>query len=258
MKIAISGITGRMGKAIMDEIARGYSNQIQVVLGIAKESGTEVDGIQVVGAEELENKLEGIDGIIDFSAPEASEKILLACAGKVRFIVSGTTGFSAEQLKAIEKKISGSSSSIMISPNFSPLVNTQILLCEKAAGILSRFGYDFGLVEEHHTKKKDSPSGTAKKIISKVISSANLKGTNYWKEEVRTQEKGKMDVAVMRTGGTPGLHDLRIVGEHGRLSIESLMYSRNDFAKGSIEALLWLSNNGEKGKSHGFEEVLEL
>lgn len=256
--ICICGITGRMGTAVTEEILKSYSAKLNIKSGIAKEAGTDYKGVRVYGLEPI--ALKEVNGIIDFSSPAALLKLVeLAAATKnVQFIVSGTTGLNEEQVKQIEETVGKSSLSMILSPNFSPLVNTQIMLCEKAAAVLTKFGYDFGLLDEHHTLKKDAPSGTAKKILAKVSKATGISKINYWHEENRLKEKGTIDVAVLRTGGTPGIHEFRIVGEHGRLTIDSLMYNRSDFAKGAVESLLWLSLHGKEGKLHSFEEVMEL
>jgi len=65
-------------------------------------------------------------------------------------------------------------------------------------------------------------------------------------------------MAVLRLGGTAGAHDVRIVGPHGRLEINTLMYDRSDFARGAIEAALWLQKNRKPGKTFGMEDMLGL
>ncbi len=258
----IIGLPGKMGNAILDEVITSYNDKINPVFGIARKNSTH-RGIPVYTFEECSDQLEksekGIEAIIDFSSPEAlSRAVDLAKNYEIPFIVSGTTGLGVEQLENIRKEIENSKISMVWSPNFSPLVNLQIALVGLAAKKLIPMGYDIGIIDEHHSMKKDSPSGTTKKIIAEITKNTNIREVNYWKEEFRPKNKNSLDVAVLRIGGTVGLHDVRIIGQNGRLKIETLMYSRKDFAKGALESLLWLKQHGKKGNLYSFNEVLGI
>ncbi|MEM3372951.1 MAG: 4-hydroxy-tetrahydrodipicolinate reductase [Candidatus Anstonellales archaeon] len=258
--IVISGITGKMGSLVYQEIRKSYNDRLNVKFGVCSKQGVNENSLKLYTVDTAD--FTDITGIIDFSKPE----VLLNLIKKLRdsktrkFIVSGTTGLSKEQLSEIYNIIKNEDSKISLlhSPNFSILVNMQIYLSKLVAQKLSKYNYDFGLVEEHHVMKKDSPSGTAKKIITNVMESKNLTKVNYWSEELRTKNKDEFDVAVLRLGGTIGLHELRIVGQHGRMTIETLMYNRTEFAIGAIESLLWLIKNGKEREIHSFEEVIGI
>ncbi|MBI4399643.1 4-hydroxy-tetrahydrodipicolinate reductase [Candidatus Micrarchaeota archaeon] len=262
--ISIFGAGGRMGEAITQEILTNYRNKVALISGLespnSKRIGKNIPGtgIIILSSASLDKALKNVDTTINFTTPEAEIQNIPKIAQAKKDIILGTTGFTSEQMKIIEDSIVKNKVSAVISPNFSPLVNTQMLLTKKASEILAPLGYDVGLIEEHHTGKKDSPSGTAKKLANIIISTKAANKINYRSEGLKAKEKGELDIGVLRLGGTAGQHEVRIVGTHGRLVIESLMYNRADFAKGAIDAALWLQKNRKPGKIFSMEDVLGI
>lgn len=269
LRICIVGAAGRMGRAVASE-AFAYAERMRIASGIETDSSPFVGkyitatGIadageaKIYGASRLADALRDADATISFSSPEAEAQNVPKIAALGKKMVIGTTGMSAEQMAAVRNAISQSKSSAVISPNFSPLVNVQMALAKRAAQLLAPLGYDFGVVEEHHTGKKDAPSGTAKKIAEGIAAAGGPGRVAYRGEGLQPKQKGELDMAVLRLGGTAGAHEVRIVGAHGRLVIETLMYSRSDFAKGAVEAALWLERNAQAGRVFGMEDILKL
>ncbi|MEM3399527.1 MAG: 4-hydroxy-tetrahydrodipicolinate reductase [Candidatus Micrarchaeia archaeon] len=263
LRVCILGATGRMGSAVAAEINSNYKGRVEIVAGVTAEpfeKGAKVAGTNapLYPPSELSKAIADADCTISFTTPEAeaSNVPVIAAAGKN--IVIGTTGMNEAQLSTVRKAIERSKGCAVIASNFSPLVNTQIYLAKRAAEILGPLGYDFGIIEEHHTGKKDAPSGTAKTMANMVIGAKACDKVIYRKEEMRVKEKGELDMCVLRLGGTPGQHELRVVGKHGRLIIESLMYSRSEFASGAIQSALWLAKNGKPGRIYGIAEILGI
>ena len=253
-----------MGSAISAEMLAGYADKVRLVSAVDAEdsplSGKTVHGtdVLVLTPSGLEEALKNADCCINFSLPEAEVESVPEIVSAGKNVVLATTGFTEEQFKKIEDAVESSEASMLYAPNFSPLVNVQLHLAKIAVEKLALLGYDFGVVEEHHTRKKDAPSGTAKKLLGNVSSSGGGERIVFRNEGSGPWKKGDLDAAVFRLGGTPGQHELRIVGKHGRMVLETLMYSRADFAKGAIEGALWLRENGEPGKIYGMEDVLKL
>ncbi len=257
LKICMVGAMGRMGQAILYEAMTNYKDEVQFVSGVDKEA-CDLCGTAVFPSEKMDEAVKDAEVTINFTHADAEAENVKKIANAGKDIVIGTTGLSNEQLKEIETAIYDAGVSAVIAPNFSPLVNTQMFLAKRAAQILAPLGYDFGIIEEHHTGKKDSPSGTAKALARSVIEGDGPSRENYWKEEKREKQKGELDMGVMRLGGSPGQHEVRIVGKHGRLVIETLMYTRADFAKGAIEAAVWLKENRKPGKIFEMRDILKL
>lgn len=262
MKICVFGASGRMGREIIREAKTNYEDRVKIIGGVVSNHSefinSLIDGIPIFSRDEMEKVVKEADICISFTTPKAElENIPNICALKKDMVV-GTTGIGNEEMEKIRNVISENGVSAVFSPNFSPLVNAQLFIVRKAAQLLGAIGYDFGIIEEHHTKKRDAPSGTAKKLANDILSLTSLKRAVYRNESMGAKEKGDLDIGVLRLGGTPGAHEVRIVGAHGRLVIETLMYSRAEFAKGAIDAALWLQKNREPGRIFGMEDILGL
>ncbi|MEM3030667.1 MAG: 4-hydroxy-tetrahydrodipicolinate reductase [Candidatus Micrarchaeia archaeon] len=265
LRICVFGAGGHMGRAVAAEALASYSDRIKIVSALerpnAPELGKSVPGTDVIilSSEGLEEALKvGVDCVVSFSAPNADAAYAPRIAAKGIDLVIGTTGFAEEQLRAIEEGVRRSRASAVIAPNFSPLVNAQFYLTREAAKILAPYGYDYGIIEEHHVMKKDAPSGTAKKLAREIVGVGAAREIVYRGEGLRERVKGELDMAVLRLGGTAGEHEVRVVGQHGRLTIGTLMYNRSDFARGALEAALWLQKNRKPGKIFSMEDVMGL
>lgn len=221
------------------------------------------DKVEIISEVNLENKLldlNDVDCIVSFSAPNADmEFVPQALRVKVPCVV-GTTGFTQQQLSVFEELVSQTNTSMVLSSNFSPLVNVQVHLAGIAAKLLTPLGYEFGIVDEHHNKKKDSPSGTTKMIRSEIMRNSNYVGVNYWKEEIRTKQANLIDEGTIKIGGTPGIHEVRIAGQHGRMQIDTCMFDRLEFARGALQSTLFLCalRASDTGKIYTYKEVLGI
>jgi len=265
LRVCIFGAGGRMGRAVAAEALAGYRERVKIVSAVERPNSPDVGktvpgtDVLILSSEGIEDALKaGVDVVVSFSAPNADAAYAPRIAARGIDLVIGTTGFAEEQLRMIEDGVRKSKASAVIAPNFSPLVNTQFYLTREAAKILAPYGYDYGIVEEHHVMKKDAPSGTAKKLAREIIGMGAAKEVAYRGEGLREKVRGELDMAVLRLGGTAGEHEVRIVGQHGRLTIGTLMYSRSDFARGALEAALWLQKNRKPGRIFGMEDVMGL
>jgi len=203
---------------------------------------------KIFSSAEWETALAGVDAVVSFSSPDAEAFLAPKIAGKSLPLAIGTTGLSEEQKQSIAKAVAAGGGSCIIAPNYSPLVNAQFALTRKAVQILCPLGYDVGVLEEHHSAKADSPSGTAKRLILEIREGGGPQKERFWGAENARKREGELDIAVLRLGGTPGEHEVRIVGKHGRLTIGSLVYSRQEFALGALSAVEWLAiHPDEKG-----------
>jgi 4-hydroxy-tetrahydrodipicolinate reductase len=187
---------------------------------------------------------------IDVSQPEGSLTIAEACAATRKPLVIGTTGHSAVQIVELRSK----PSPILLAPNFSVGVNLLFWLTEKAAAILGP-DYDAEIVEMHHRLKKDSPSGTAKRL-GEIISEA--------RDQKHSVQHGRVGIVGPRPDNEIGMHAVRggdIVGEHTiyfagsgeRLELTHRASSRETFARGALRAAEWLI-----GKPLGWYEMADV
>jgi 4-hydroxy-tetrahydrodipicolinate reductase len=219
VRVALIGARGRMGQTILD-LAKNDSN-IDIV--------AECD----LG-DQIEPAIKDCDVAIDFSNVSSIEEVCAAATKNGKALVIGTTGHSAEQRKLIET--TAKSLPIVFASNFSVGVNALFALTRRAVKIL---GLEFKpeIVETHHTKKKDAPSGTAKTL-----------------GEILKQEL-KIDVPIesIREGEVVGNHTVTFVGPAERLELTHRAGSREIFGSGALRAAKWLL-----GKSPGLYSMQDV
>lgn len=245
MNIVIYGTTGKMGASILN-LAR-------------KDDGFKVVAALERGAylpEDLDAFLMKTDAVIDFTNPE-STLANLEYAKKCKVaVVIGTTGFSEEQSKKIEtvSKIIP----IVLSPNMSRGVNILFKLVREAAEKMS--DYDMEILELHHSKKKDSPSGTAAKL-AEIIASSKNKDINevvaYGRHDANTlREKDEVGMFSIRAGDIVGEHTVYFAGQGERVELTHRASSRDTFASGALKAAKWVLN--QKPGLYDMFDVLSL
>jgi 4-hydroxy-tetrahydrodipicolinate reductase len=265
MKIAVSGAAGRMGKRILAlshdhpavEITGALVAQGSPALGrdAGEYAGLGHIGIPIV--DDVEQVLSGCDVLVDFSAPAASVAHVKAAAAAGKAIVVGTTGFSDEQRKELAEV--GAKTRFLIAPNMSMGVNLLFSLVERVARALGP-EYDVEIVESHHKMKKDAPSGTADKL-AQIISRALQRdlgavGVYGRKGIVGERKPEEIGVMALRGGDIVGEHTVMFVTTGERLELIHRAHSRDAFAKGAVQAALWLV--GQPNGMYDMQHVLGL
>ena len=224
----ISGARGRMGRAVSQVL----DAREDVVVAARFDRG-ETPGLNLC------------DVIIDFSTPEASVDLAKACAARGGpALVIGSTGLSPEQdaeIEAAAEKIA-----IVRSGNFSLGLNILIGLVEHAAQRLDGRDWDIEVLETHHRRKVDAPSGTALMLGE---AAANGRGRDL--EDLKTapydgitgpREQGKIGFASLRAGGVIGEHTVLFGSEDELLTLSHSAIDRSLFAKGAVAAAAWVRN----------------
>ncbi len=207
--------------------------------------------------DDLAAALPGCDAVIDFTHAEATVAVAEACAEAGKILVIGTTGHSdadRARIAELSKKIP-----VVFAPNFSVGVNTLFWLVRKAAEILGP-DFDLEVVEMHHRLKKDSPSGTARRLAEIL---AEVRGLDY-NSDVR---HGREGMVGERRPGEIGMHAIRggdVVGDHTvicanvgeRVELTHKASSRDTFAKGALRAARWA--HGRPPGLYDMQDVLGL
>lgn len=265
IKCVVTGALGRMGKTVIKLISedkdfeligateRRDHPSLAVDVGhlvTGKNSAVCVDG-------DLRNVIVGANVVIDFTEPDASIFHAEVCADKKVALVCGTTGFSDGKW---QKFISyAARTKTVYSPNFSAGVFVLRKLAQIAAIYLG--DWDVELVEIHHKKKLDSPSGTAKLIAQDVVSAR--KGKDAYKfvfgREGRYPERALTELGVhaVRGGDVFGEHTLYLFGPSERLELTHKASSREAFAGGALFAAKFISGTKEPGV-YSMEHVLKF
>ncbi len=219
MKIALIGY-GAMGKLIKT-LAEGKGHEIAVIID---DKGAA--GLSVV---ELAERLKGSDVAIDFSAAEAVMRNVEACVMAGVPLVEGTTGWHSER-DEIGNFVKENGGALVFGANFSIGVNLFYRIADFVSELFAKFPeYETFIEEQHHSRKKDAPSGTALKL----------------KEIVAEHIKNEFGVSATRAGNIPGTHRVGFDGSSDQILLEHTARSREGFALGALLAAEWVV--GKKG-----------
>ncbi|MDD5423810.1 MAG: 4-hydroxy-tetrahydrodipicolinate reductase [Candidatus Omnitrophica bacterium] len=235
VKIAICGCAGKMGTRILNIAEK--DKDVRVALGLEAKGHPSV-GSKLGGGEVSDNcdDVAQTDVIIDFTVPEATMEHLDAAVRHKKAIVIGTTGFSEPQMDRIKE--ASAKIPVVLSPNMSIGVNLLFRLVKDAAEKLSG-DYTVRMVEAHHIHKKDSPSGTAKKL-AQIIKESSMR-------EVE-------DIKSIREGEIVGDHKVTFEGPYDVVELSHSAKTRDIFAKGAIAAAKFVA--GKKPKIYDMQDVL--
>jgi 4-hydroxy-tetrahydrodipicolinate reductase len=211
----------------------------QALIALAKESST-LELVGTIDAGESLDSITACDAVIDFTHADATLPALTKCVELGKIIVIGTTGHSNDVRRAINE--ASTKIPVIFSPNYSVGVNTLFWLTKKAAEILGP-DYDAEVIEVHHRLKKDSPSGTARRLVEVLD---EVYGLNYEKDTRHgrvgmTGERSRNEVGVhaVRGGDVVGDHTVMLAAPGDRLELVHRASSRETFARGALRAALW-------------------
>jgi 4-hydroxy-tetrahydrodipicolinate reductase len=246
IKAIVSGVAGRMGKAVIgliplykDIVLTGALEKKEHPL-IGKDISSitpKIKGVTILG--DLRDVIANADVIIEFSSPEASMKHLdIAASYPNKSFIVGTTGFTKQQ----EEKIKGYAKKIacLKAPNMSTGMNLLFDVVGKIAEVLGE-DYDAEIVEIHHKAKVDAPSGTAKKLGEAI---AKAYGKSY----------DKIGIHALRVGSIVGEHRVIFAGGGEHIEITHRAESRDAFAHGALKAAQWIV--GKKPGLYGMADML--
>ena len=249
VQIAIAGVAGRMGHAL---VAAAATDPRVTVTGASERPGAHVVGLALdavvprgpsgpIIVSDPAVAAQAARVWLDFTAPEASLAALSALSGgPVTAVVLGTTGFTAAQEAAITA--AAQRLAIVRSGNFSLGVNLLAGLVRQAAARLGA-GFDIEIVESHHRRKVDAPSGTAL-----LLGAAAAAGRGTTLDAVRLPARegqtgprpdGAIGFASLRGGGVVGDHAVHLIGELESLTLSHHARDRSIFATGALEAAVW-------------------
>ena len=230
IRIAISGASGRMGRALFEHTKN--LTDIKVVFGVDTFSGD----LDYPVFNSFDHCILDVDVVVDFSSSSALDGLLNYAERTGAKVILATTGHSVEQMERI--KYSSKKVAIFHSANMSLGVN---LAC-KLVGYASRFltDYDVEIVETHHNKKIDAPSGTAL-ALAKEINKAKDNSLNI----VVGRSNGKrstndLTIHSVRGGTVAGKHSVTYFGTGENLTISHEAENKDVFAKGALSAVRFL------------------
>ncbi|MDH5229186.1 MAG: 4-hydroxy-tetrahydrodipicolinate reductase [Gammaproteobacteria bacterium] len=264
-RIAITGASGRMGRALIDAAHHNSSTQLTGAItrpdsSLLGSDAGEISGIGSIGVPIVATVREDVsqfDVLIDFTTVEHTLDNLQVCVDAGKMLVIGTTGFSDEQKKLIQQ--ASKSIAICFAPNMSVGVNLCLKLLDLAARVLGD-EVDIEIIEAHHRHKIDAPSGTALRM-GEVVADAlgrDLKQCAVYGREGQTGERERKTIGfeTIRAGDIVGEHTVMFADIGERIEITHKASSRMTFANGAVRAAKWLSQK-ENGL-YDMQDVLGL
>lgn len=227
MKIALIG-HGAMGRLI-EQLAAEAGDEVVAIIDHKHENAP---------VSEIAVEIGSAEAAIDFTAAGAVRRNVEACLLAGVPLVEGTTGWN-DQKDAILDLVRQKDGSLVFGANFSIGVNVFYRIVERAAELFSKFpGYETFIEEQHHSRKKDAPSGTALKL----------------KEILARYIGEEFSVSSTRAGNIPGTHTVGFDGLADQVTLTHTARSREGFASGALLAARWIA--GKKGV-YEFTDVID-
>ncbi len=262
LRIGVLGATGRMGRRVI--ALASEADDLQVMAAVAHE-GSEAEGVDAgllagvgpIGVA-VHPPTEGVfadcDVVIDFSLPEGTLQALPLLGGAA--LVSGVTGLSAEGEAQVQAR--AEQAPVLVAGNFSTGANVLAHLVEAAARALP--AHDIEVVEAHHRRKADAPSGTAL-LLGRAA--AKGRGLDHDAAAIHGREghtglrpSDQIGYHAIRGGDVVGDHTVWLAGEGDRLLLGHVATSRDTFAHGALRAARWL--HGKAPGMYTMAQVLGL
>jgi 4-hydroxy-tetrahydrodipicolinate reductase len=265
MRLIVAGAGGRMGRTLVQAIA--------AIPGVTLAGCLDAPGATVIGSDsgelaglgkngipvgsEVEPLLAAADGLIDFTVPRATVAFVERLAGKGLVHVIGTTGLSAADEAVIDA--AAARAVIVKSGNMSLAVNVLAAVVKRVAKTLDA-DFDIEILEMHHNRKIDAPSGTA---LMLARAAAEGRGVNLAHHSVRNRDgvtgarhPGDIGFASLRGGTVIGDHSVIFAGTAERIELTHKAEDRMIFARGALKAALWA--RGQPAGVYSMADVLGL
>jgi 4-hydroxy-tetrahydrodipicolinate reductase len=266
--IIVLGAGGRMGRRIVALASAGSEARVVAAVeipgsGLIGKDAGDVAGVASLGVPIVGDFVAAIDSAghgavaVDFTAPDAAVAHAKQAAALGTPIVIGTTGLTREQRAELDDL--ASSTAMLVSANMSVGVNALLGLVEEAAHRLGP-AFDIEIVELHHNKKKDAPSGTALALAEAAARGASLdpaKAFTLAREGLTGERRpGEIGVVALRGGDNIGEHTVMLIGTGERLELVHRASSRDCLAAGAVRAGAWL--HGRPPGRYTMRDVLGL
>ena len=193
------------------------------------------------------------DVIVDFSVAKAVDEVIDYAAETGIPAVVCTTGLSEGQLQKLSE--ASGKAAVLRSANMALGVNLLLKLAADAAKILSDKGYDIEIVERHHRRKLDAPSGTALALADSMNEACGGKFSYCYGRAERHEARpaSEIGISAVRGGTIPGDHDVIFAGEDEVITLSHTAYSRKIWAKGALNAAQFLA-----GKPAGYYTMMDV
>jgi 4-hydroxy-tetrahydrodipicolinate reductase len=255
IEVVVSGAAGRLGRRILAAFAGADDARVTRALlrpgSAASDLGVPVDF-------DAERAIASGVVLVETAPHEAAaQHVARASEARVPCVVA-TTGFTAAERRTIES--ASELVPVVLAPNLSPGVAVLMDLVERAARALP--GYDLEIVELHHGKKKDAPSGTAWALASAAAGAReqDLQRDAILARAGETGARGQREIGIqaLRGGDVVGEHTVMLIGRNERIELVHRASSRDVFAQGTLQAVRFVAAAGRTPGFHDMRDVLGL
>ena len=247
VRLILSGCNGHMGRAVANLCDADPELEVAAGIDVLGQPGGQFPVYSSPAACPVPG-----DVLVDFSHPSALDALLEFCLERSMPAVLATTGYSEQQLEQIGR--AAGRIPVFRSANFSLGVNLLMDLVRRAAAALGE-GYDVEIVERHHRRKVDAPSGTAL-MLADAINEENHGGYHYVYDRASVRAKRdpmEIGISSVRGGSIVGDHEVLFCGPDEVVTLKHTAYSRSVFANGAINAAVYLA-----GKEPGLYNMSDL
>ncbi|MEM1074022.1 MAG: 4-hydroxy-tetrahydrodipicolinate reductase [Pseudomonadota bacterium] len=251
MKIAITGVSGRMGQmlvqtaSVTDRLVLCGALERTGHAWLGQDLGTVMGGASngIFVSDDVDDVFRKCDVVIDFTAPSATIQFAQACARVGVAHVIGTTGMTDAEIAALEEP--AKQIAIVRAGNMSLGVNLLVQLTRRVAAALDA-DYDIEVIESHHNKKVDAPSGTAL-MLGKAAAEGRGVSLPAVSDRARdgitgARQRGDIGFTAIRGGDIVGEHDVMFAAAGERITLRHVASDRSVFARGALKAALWTRN----------------
>ncbi len=223
MKIALIGY-GKMGHEVQNLITSSGIHQVVSISFKHVNDGLDKEGIKKA------------DVVVDFTSPEIVVNTIKEVAGMSKNMVIGTTGWY-DNMDKVKGLVARNKVGLIYGSNFSIGANVFFQVVGFASSLFSKFGnYDVAGFEIHHTGKKDSPSGTARKLANVIMENFPKKKKLETGSVDRQVAKDELHFASLRAGHYFGYHEVIFDSQADEIKLSHNAHSRRGFAEGALLA----------------------
>jgi 4-hydroxy-tetrahydrodipicolinate reductase len=269
MRLIVTGAGGRMGRALVKAISENDKLVLAGALDdarsplIGQDSGT-LAGLPANGitlTTDAAAVMDKADGLVDFTAPAATVAYASLAAQRGLAHIIGTTGLSHDDEARIAD--AGKKAVIVKSGNMSLGVNLLAAVVKRVASTLDE-DFDIEVVEMHHNKKVDAPSGTALLLGEAAAEGRGLTLAQHSERgrdgHTGARERGAIGFASLRGGTVVGEHNVIFAGPAERIELAHKAEDRMIFARGALKAALWAHGRTleQKPGVYSMLDVLDL
>lgn len=253
--VAVAGATGKLGSMICSLIREQKDMRLvgAVVSAEGGKAGTEIyPGVKAVGPDGIAELCRHCTVYVDVTKASAAEFNVPVAVKAGANVVLGTTGISPEFIERLGPSLKENGRSAVVTPNFSIGVNVFWDTCRSLAKALP--DNEVEIIEMHHDRKKDAPSGTALRAAQIISAETGVDRIVCGREGMVGARGREIGIHSIRAGDIVGEHTVIFAGHNERIEITHKAHSRQMFAEGCIAAIRWVASMDD-GKVHGMDEV---